>query len=167
MQDAFFKRSSAPISGATGRFELRVYYEDTDFSGFVYHASYLRFLERARTEWLRALGFAQGDLKSGDAVTFAVRRLTIDYLKPAAMDEALVVETRVRRLGGASIDFEQCVLRGSDRLASALVCVAMLRNGRPARIPSSIRARIGEAATLASDASVSAHLQRPVQPRDD
>ena len=167
MREAFFKRPGAPSSEKVGRFKLRVYYEDTDFSGFVYHASYLRFLERARTEWLRALGFAQGQLKSDGAVTFAVRRLTIDYLKPAAIDDELLVETRVRRLGGASIDFEQGVLRGGERLASALVSVAMLRNRRPGRIPSPMRKKLLEAAGLGSEPSVPAHLQRPVQPRDD
>ena len=165
MRGALFKQPGAPT--AASRFGLRVYYEDTDFSGFVYHASYLRFLERARTEWLRALGFAQGELKSDGAVTFAVRRLTIDYLKPAAIDDALVVETRVRRLGGASIDFEQGVSRGGERLASALVSVAMLRNGRPARIPPSMRAKIGEAAGIPPKGSVAAHFERPVEPRDD
>src|SRR5271169_4948729 len=86
---------------AVHRLDLRVYYEDTDFSGYVYHASYLRFLERARTEWLRAIGFEQGDLKQGDGVTFAVRRIEIDYMRPAAMDDALTVETQIARIGGA------------------------------------------------------------------
>ena len=92
-----------------GRLAVRVYYEDTDFSGLVYHASYLRFLERGRTEWLRGLGFEQRRLEQADALTFAVHRLEIDYLRPARMDDELIVLTRVRRLGGASIDFRQTI----------------------------------------------------------
>jgi acyl-CoA thioester hydrolase len=124
------------------RLALRVYYEDTDFSGYVYHASYLRFLERARTEWLRAIGFEQGDLKHNDGVTFAVRRIEIDYMRPAAMDDALTVETQIARIGGASIEFDQTIVRGAERLVGALVGVAMLKNGRPVRIPDQVKAKI-------------------------
>ena len=84
---------------------VRVYYEDTDFSGRVYHASYLRFLERGRTEWLRRRGFAHRDLAENSGVVFAVRSLQIDYLAPAMMDDLLIVETSVAAVRGASIDF--------------------------------------------------------------
>lgn len=130
--------------GGTQRFELRVYYEDTDFTGYVYHASYLRFMERARTEWLRVLGFEQGDLQRGEATTFAVRRVEIDYLRPAKMDDALTIETRIVRVGGASVDFEQTVARGAETLVVAFVGVALLRNSRPARIPSDMKTKILE-----------------------
>ena len=170
MRDAPARRSATLTPDVVWRLDLRVYYEDTDFSGFAYHVSYLRFLERARTEWLRAIGFEQGDLKQGEALTFAVRRIAIDYLRPAAMDDALTVETHIRRIGGASIAFEQTVVRGGEQLVAANVSVAMLKNGRPARIPDRMKARILQATgrtAPAGDASDPANLQRPVKPRDD
>ncbi len=97
---------------------VRVYYEDTDFSGRVYHASYLRFLERGRTEWLRRRGFAHRDLAEGSGVVFVVRSLQIEFLAPAVMDDLLVVETSVAAVRGASIDFKQRALRGDKELVS-------------------------------------------------
>jgi acyl-CoA thioester hydrolase len=123
------------------RLALRVYYEDTDFSGRVYHASYLRFLERGRTEWLRAQGFEQRALADGAAIVFAVRRLEIDFLKPALMDDLLTVETRIAAVGGASIVFAQAALRGEETLVRAAVSVAALSGGRPARLPRTMRER--------------------------
>jgi acyl-CoA thioester hydrolase len=118
---------------------VRVYYEDTDFSGRVYHASYLRFLERGRTEWLRRRGFAHRDLAESSGVMFAVRSLKIDYLMPAMMDDLLEVETSAATVRGASITFHQRVVRGDKELATAEVLVASLRDGRPARIPAELR----------------------------
>lgn len=118
---------------------VRVYYEDTDFSGRVYHASYLKFLERGRTEWLRARGVAHRDLMEKESVAFAVRSLKIEYLQPAAMDDLLRVETAVAAARGASIRFQQRIVRGDDELAAADVLVAAIRNGRPARIPAELR----------------------------
>jgi acyl-CoA thioester hydrolase len=123
-------------------FAVRVYYEDTDFSGRVYHASYIRFLERGRTEWLRALGYEHGVLAGEQGVVFAVRRLEIDYLAPAIIDDLLRVETRVAAVRGAAIDFAQTVLRADQTLATAKVLVAALRGGRPMRIPPELRARL-------------------------
>ena len=85
--------------------DLRVYYEDTDFSGRVYHASYLRFMERGRTEWLRALGFEHGALAGEQGLVFAVRGLEIEYLAPAVIDDLLRVETQVTEIRGAAISF--------------------------------------------------------------
>ena len=119
---------------------VRVYYEDTDFSGRVYHASYLRFMERGRTEWLRSLGYEHGALAGEQHVVFAVRRLEIDYLAPAAIDDLLCVETRVAAVRGAAIDFAQTVSRGDKSLAAAKVVVAALRDGRPMRVPPALRA---------------------------
>jgi acyl-CoA thioester hydrolase len=121
---------------------VRVYYEDTDFSGRVYHASYLRFLERGRTEWLRRRGFAHRDLAESSGVMFAVRSLQIDYLAPAMMDDLLEVETSAATLRGASITFQQRVVRADKELVTAEVLVASLRNGRPARIPAELRLRL-------------------------
>lgn len=118
---------------------VRVYYEDTDFSGRVYHASHLRFLERGRTEWLRRRGFAHRDLAENSGVAFAVRSLAIEYLAPALMDDLLTVETSVAKARGASIDFQQRVLRGDRALVTAMARVAAIRNGRPARIPDDLR----------------------------
>jgi acyl-CoA thioester hydrolase len=87
--------------------EVRVYYEDTDFSGRVYHASHLRFLERGRTEWLRRRGLEHRVFKRSSGVVFAVRRLQIDYFAPALMDDLLKVETEISGLRGASIRFLQ------------------------------------------------------------
>jgi acyl-CoA thioester hydrolase len=121
---------------------VRVYYEDTDFSGRVYHASYLRFMERGRTEWLRTLGYEHGALAGEQHVVFAVRRLEIDYFAPAAIDDLLQVETRIAAIRGAAIDFAQTVWRGDKSLAAAKVLVAALRDGRPMRIPPDLRARL-------------------------
>jgi acyl-CoA thioester hydrolase len=127
---------------AAGRHLLpvRVYYEDTDFSGVVYHASYLRFLERGRTEFLRAAGLDQSALHAeGQGLIFAVRRLTIDYLRPARMDDVLAVETRTAEVRGASLLVAQRILRGHEALVTADVRVAAIAGGRPARIPDEIR----------------------------
>jgi acyl-CoA thioester hydrolase len=118
---------------------VRVYYEDTDFSGRVYHASYLRFLERGRTEWLRGSGFAHRELAETSSVAFAVRSLQIEFLAPALMDDLLRVETSVIKARGASMDFRQRILRGDRELVTALVRAAAIRDGRPARLPLSLR----------------------------
>jgi acyl-CoA thioester hydrolase len=121
---------------------VRVYYEDTDFSGRVYHASYLRFLERGRTEWLRRRGFAHQDLAATSGVVFVVRSLQIEFLAPAMMDDLLTVETSVGAVRGASITFHQRVVRGDKVLVTAEVLVASIRDGRPARIPPDLRRRL-------------------------
>ena len=133
--------------GLAHRLTLRVYYEDTDFSGRVYHASYLRFMERGRTEWLRAHGFAQHDMAKDSAITFVVRRLTVNFVKPALMDDLLTVETRVTRLGGASFDFLQAILRDETVLAEATIDVVALKGDRPARLPQSLRERLAAETT--------------------
>ena len=107
-------------------FPVRVYYEDTDLAGIVYYANYLRFIERARTEWVRDLGVDQGALKRDQGVVFAVRRVEADYLKPARFDDLLTVTTRLLELGGARIELEQEVLRAGERLFAARV-----RSGLP------------------------------------
>ena len=130
-----------PMTGADAhRLPLRVYYEDTDFSGFVYHASYLRFMERGRTELLRSLAGDQSDLHAdGAGLVFVVRRMTLDYLKPARMDDLIEVHTRTSELRGASMHLAQEVCRGEDVLVRAEVVVACVRNGRAIRLPESLR----------------------------
>jgi acyl-CoA thioester hydrolase len=126
-------------------FPVRVYYEDTDFSGVVYHASYLRFMERGRTELLRARGVSQGTSLSaepGDRFGFAVRAMTIDFRRPARMDDLLTIETQVVEIGGASMELAQRVTRGDDLLVEATVRIACVVDGRPCRIPAAIRASL-------------------------
>jgi len=127
----------------THRIDIRVYYEDTDFSGVVYHASYLRFMERGRTELIRALGIEQRELFDGEtALGFAVRKMTIDFLRPAVMDDLLTVETRSVEARGATMDLEQRVLRGEEVLIAAAVKVACVGAGRARRIPDELRKRL-------------------------
>lgn len=117
---------------------IRVYYEDTDFSGVVYHAGYLRFMERGRTEFLRELGMDQGALHR-QGLGFAVRRMLIDFLRPARMDDLLTIETAAGEVRGASLDLAQRVLRGDEVLATASVRVAAIAGGRAARLPEELR----------------------------
>ena len=121
---------------------VRIYHEDTDFSGRVYHASYLRFLERGRTEWLRRRGFTNLELAKSTGIAFAVRSLQIEYLAPAMMDDLLIVETSAAAVRGASITLNQRVVRGDKVLVTASVLAASIRNDRPARIPADLRRRL-------------------------
>lgn len=123
----------------------RVYYEDTDAAGIVYHANYLRFAERARTEMLRALGIEQERLRRETGLAFAVKRCLVEYSRPALLDDELVVESRLVALGGASLEVDQRVKRGAAELARLAVRVACLgRDGRPARLPPALRAALME-----------------------
>lgn len=123
------------------RLTLRIYYEDTDFSGFVYHARYLHFFERARTEALRECGVDQRALFEADDGPFAfvVRHMSIDYLTPARMDDVVEVETRVTEIGGASVIMHQVLRREDQVLARADVTIAHLKAGRPARLHVTLR----------------------------
>ena len=122
------------------RFDLRVYYEDTDLAGIVYYANYLRFIERARSEWVRGLGIDQTRLKEDEGIVFAVRRVEADYLSPARFDDELSVETIVEAVSGARIQLKQDVRRGGEVLFSALVTlVALTETGQPVRLPANIR----------------------------
>lgn len=128
------------MSGAPHRFPVRVYYEDTDLAGIVYYANYLRFIERARTEWVRGLGIDQSRLKAEEGIVFAVRRVEADYLMPAHFDDELTVETTLETLSGARIELTQDVTRDGTRLfASRVTLVALRADGRPARLPADIR----------------------------
>ena len=137
---------------ASHRVTVRVYYEDTDFSGVVYHANYLRFLERARTEWLRSLGVDQAALFAGTAgqppAFFAVRRMRLDFRAAARMDDLVTVESRAVAVGGASITLDQRLVRDRDLLVEAEVRVALVRAGRPARLPAGLAARLSGAVNL-------------------
>ncbi|WOJ89883.1 tol-pal system-associated acyl-CoA thioesterase [Methylocapsa polymorpha] len=142
-----FEEDASALVGSSEphRFGVRVYYEDTDFSGVVYHASYLRFLERGRTEFLRALGihhraiFANG---GAGGFSFVVRSMTLDFVKPALMDDVLRVETSTHAIGGASIDMAQAILRESEPLVRARVRIAVVAGGRAIRIPAEVLAKL-------------------------
>ena len=123
---------------------VRVYYEDTDFSGVVYHASYLRFMERGRTNYLRLIGadhralFAQAE-KEAPGFAFVVRHMSIDFRKPAHMDDVLTIVTVPEEVKGASVMLHQKVMRGDDLLVEADVQVAFVSGGRARPIPKPLR----------------------------
>lgn len=123
---------------------LRIYYEDTDFSGFVYHARYLHFFERGRTEALRDLGVDHRALfeAEGGPFFFVVRHMTIDFKSPARMDDIVTVETRVAEVGAASLVMAQKLLRGETLLCTARVEIAHLANGKPRRFPANLRSAL-------------------------
>jgi acyl-CoA thioester hydrolase len=124
--------------------QVRVYYEDTDFSGIVYHASYLRFMERGRTNYLRLIGadhralFEQAE-KEAPGFAFVVRHISIDFKKPAVMDDVLTIATTPEEVKGASVMLHQQVLRGEDLLVDAHVQVAFISGGRARPIPKPLR----------------------------
>ncbi|MES9961094.1 MAG: tol-pal system-associated acyl-CoA thioesterase [Sedimenticola sp.] len=121
---------------------VRVYYEDTDSGGVVYYANYLKFMERARTEWLRSLGFEQDELIEQQGVIFAVRKVEADFRKPARFNEALSVSAKIKSRGKASLVFQQDITRDADGqlLCSGEVKVACLdaASFRPVSIPEQI-----------------------------
>ena len=122
------------------QFELRVYYEDTDFGGIVYYANYLKFIERARSEWVRELGIDQIALKDQQKIVFAVRRVEADYLAPARFEDELTVFTRVLSSSPARLKLNQIVRRGEVKLFEAIVTlVALGPSGAPVRLPEPLR----------------------------
>lgn len=124
----------------THKLPIRVYYEDTDAGGIVYHASYLRFAERGRTEYLRALGFDHPKLLAEQKLGFAVVHLEIDYKLPAKLDDLLTVHSSVTRTGGASFDMKQIILRGAQTICEinlTLVCID--QNLKAVKLPESLR----------------------------
>jgi acyl-CoA thioester hydrolase len=129
--------SSAGISFAFG---VRVYYEDTDAGGVVYFANYLRFMERARTEWLRQLGFDQSELREHQGILFVVRGVEATYHRPARLDDALTVQSRLSSLSRVALRFEQSVERDGEVLvngSSDVICVGAT-SLRPCRMPDSL-----------------------------
>ncbi len=125
-------------------FALRAYYEDTDAGGVVYYANYLRFMERARTEALRHLGAAHARLQAEHGLIFMVRRINLDYVAPARLDDSLMVETALTSQRGASVELRQRVLREGMVLVAANVQLACVQEstGKPGRIPSEWRAAL-------------------------
>lgn len=134
------------IEGRVHRLPVRVYYEDTDFSGYVYHANYVKFCERGRSDCLRLLGVHHHELVGTgghDWTGFVVRRMEADFLKPARIDEVLEVHTSLAALGRARIVLDQRILRGEDCLFTALVTAAVVdRRGRPVRLSAGMTAAL-------------------------
>jgi acyl-CoA thioester hydrolase len=125
----------------TFRWPVRVYYEDTDAGGIVYYANYLRFFERARTEWLRARGIDQFALREAEGLVFVVTAAAIEYRRPARLDDQLVITAEVCEAGRVSLVFAQTVLRGDELLVSATVKAACVnaQTMTPARLPAAMR----------------------------
>jgi len=124
------------------RHEVRVYYEDTDFSGAVYHAAYLHFFERGRTEFLRAEGIHHSELAK-EGIAFAVRSMEIEFLRAAGIDDLLVVDTAVSGLTGVRLTLDQSIERGDELIARAKVVVVAVKAGRAVRLPRAVIAALG------------------------
>ena len=121
-------------------FPIRVYYEDTDMAGIVYYANYLKYIERARSDWVREMGIDQNAMRDEDGVVFAVRRVEADYHMPARFDDVLDVRTSVASVTGARLVMEQEIRRGDDVVFAANVTIVCINDaGQPARLPANIR----------------------------
>lgn len=133
-------------SGVAFTWPVRVYWEDTDAYGVVYYANYLKFLERARSEWLRALGFEQPELIAKHGGAFVVRRVEADYLMPARFNENLLIEAALFEQNRTSLVMSQRVLRGDDVLMNARVTLVWVgdKSFKPARIPAEILESLGK-----------------------
>lgn len=126
----------APDAGrASFTLPVRVYFEDTDAGGVVYYANYLKFCERARTDWLRAIGFEQGRLAAEQGVVFVVRSVKADYRQPAVLDDMLDVVSRVSRLGRASLIFDQQIQREGQPIFDAQITIACIDSTAKRAIP--------------------------------
>jgi acyl-CoA thioester hydrolase len=142
--DGDWDHLSGRIVDGEHRLPIRIYYEDTDFTGWVYHASYLRFMERGRSDFIRLLGIDQGELfeqtaREAPGFHFVVRSMKLEFLKPARVDEVIEVVTRPGEVGGASIVLKQSIVRGGETLIEADVRIAFVADEKPQRIPAALR----------------------------
>jgi acyl-CoA thioester hydrolase len=138
-------RGRGKTAGAEAfRLAVRIYWEDTDAAGIVFYANYLKFFERARTEWLRSLGFEQERLRGAAGIAFVVTETAVRYRLPARLDDMIEVTVRVGRLGQASLDVVQQAWRGGDLLAEGTIRVGCVELGtfRPRRVPDDILGKI-------------------------
>ena len=121
-------------------FPIRVYYEDTDMAGIVYYANYLRYIERARSDWVRSVGIDQNELRDRYGIVFVVRRVEAGYLAPARFDDELTVKTEVNTITSARLVMDQQVVRGSQTLFTSQVTIVSIdEEGRLVRLPANIR----------------------------
>ena len=120
---------------------VRVYFEDTDSGGVVYHSNYLKFMERARTEWLRSLGIDQYHLKHHDRIMFVVHRIDIQYKLPARFNDHLIVKSELKDIGSSKIEFRQIIYRNDEILIDASIDIACIDSEKlkPVRIPPTIK----------------------------
>ena len=120
---------------------IRIYFEDTDSGGVVYHSNYLKFMERARTEWLRALGIDQRHLKQDHQIMFVVHRIDIQYKFPARFNDDLIVKSELKDIGSSKIEFRQMIYRNDEMLIDASVDIACIDSEKfkPVRIPPTIK----------------------------
>ena len=140
MSDRAEHLESGRIEGGTHSFPVRVYYEDTDASGILYNANYLKFAERARTEMLRLAGINQSEMAERYGLAFAIRACAVDFLRPARLDDVIEVRSRMVEMAAATISAAQAFWRGTEELARLELRVACVRrDGRPARIPAPVR----------------------------
>lgn len=124
-------------------FPVRVYYEDTDMAGIVYHANYLKFIERARSEWVKGMGIDQNALREHEGVVFVIRRIEADFRASARFDDELVVQTKVQSVSGVRLVLHQEVQRDGEALFTAEVTlVTMTLDGHPTRLPQQIRRKV-------------------------
>ena len=124
-------------------FPVRVYYEDTDMAGIVYHANYLKFIERARSEWVKGMGIDQNALREHEGVVFVIRRIEAEFRASARFDDELVVQTRVQSVSGVRLVLHQEVQRAGEALFTAEVTlVSMTLDGQPTRLPQELRRKV-------------------------
>ena len=135
--------SAGVLIGREHHLGVRIYYEDTDFTGLVYHANYLRYFERGRSDFLRLLGVGHADLHDRDAAAFVIARMEIDFRRPARIDDALTVVSTYERMTAVRLDARQRIFRGEELLCTAQVHAACIDlNGRPRRASPELVARI-------------------------
>ena len=129
------------MSHLSFKWSVRIYFEDTDSGGVVYHSNYLKFMERARTEWLRSLNLNQTDLKKKDKIMFVVVKVNIDYKKAAQFNDELDIETSVDNIGASKVDLTQNIMKNSELYTSAKVSIACIHSEtfKPQRMPKSIK----------------------------
>ena len=131
---------SGRLDGRIHHYPLRIYFAETDAAGIVYHSAYLEFAERARTEMMRLLGFDHAGMMTGQGLVFAVRHCSLDFRRPAYLDDLLVVVSGLVHLGGATLGVRQTIWRRDERLADIAIRLACVRReGGPARIPAALR----------------------------
>lgn len=132
-------------TGAVHVLPLRVYYEDTDAAGIVYYANYLKFAERGRSELLRDIGIESKNLRADHGIQLVVRNCTVDYFRPAGLDDQIEVHTRVVRVGGASMQGDQRVMRGAEELVRINIRIACYGDdGKTARMPDELRSKLNK-----------------------
>jgi acyl-CoA thioester hydrolase len=127
----------------THLFQVNIFYEDTDFAGIVYHANYLKFIERARSRAISHVGISQRDLKS-KKMFFVVRKLSADFFGPAYFEDRLLVITGAKQIKNASVTLQQDIFKGSEKIFSATVKLALVSSSKPVRLSNLIREKLNQ-----------------------